>query len=167
MEQNDKGMEQARNSPWNKRRRRGANNSSAQRNKGLRVVFDTNILVSASFWFGSSAQALDFALEEKFLCFTSKELLDEYSRIVLRDFDISTDNFTMRMKDLLLVAHIVEPKQKLNVVLDPDDNKVIEAAVEANADVIVSGDKHLLNLKKYGGIRVLSAKEFVELICGV
>jgi predicted nucleic acid-binding protein len=62
----------------------------------------------------------------------------------------------------LSFSKIIVPVEKVSVAIDPDDNKVLEAALEANADFIVSGDKHLLNLKEFKGVRILTAKEFLD-----
>jgi putative PIN family toxin of toxin-antitoxin system len=62
-------------------------------------------------------------------------------------------------------AVVVTPAQKLNVIADdPDDNKIIECAVAAGADVIVSGDKHLLRLGQYRGIRIMKVRQLLESI---
>ena len=60
---------------------------------------------------------------------------------------------------------IVLPRQKFKIVKeDPDDNKIVEAAVEGNCDFIVSSDKHLLKLKEFKGIKIITPKEFFKLI---
>jgi len=65
----------------------------------------------------------------------------------------------------LLNSEIVVPKEKLHIVYkDPTDNKIVECAVAGNADYIVSGDKHLLDLKRYGGIDIISPARFLKLL---
>jgi predicted nucleic acid-binding protein len=63
------------------------------------------------------------------------------------------------------MSGVTASAQKLNVIADdPDDNKIIECAVAAGADVIVSGDKHLLRLGQYRGIRIMKLRQLLESI---
>lgn len=165
MEQDDKGMEQTRNSPWDQRRRHRGSHSSWARNKIIKVVFDTNIIIYASFWNGNPYWATQLVLENKIKCFSSQELINEYKHAVFRDFQISEVQLNIRIKDLLSAITLVNPQEKVFTVIDdPDDNKVLETALEAKADYVVSGDKHLLKLKEFRGIKILTAKEFLDII---
>jgi len=127
-------------------------------------VLDTNILISGSYWFGNPKAIIDLAAKKQFLVFSSNELVAEYSRALARDFGENTHGIEEKFAVLKPFLIIVEPKEAICAVEDPDDNKVLEAAVEAKADFIVSGDKHLLKLKEFRGIKVVTAKEFVELV---
>ena len=61
------------------------------------------------------------------------------------------------------IAKVVEPREPLSVISDdPDDNRVLECAVKGEADVIVSGDRHLLNLANYQGISIVTVRQFLE-----
>ena len=61
--------------------------------------------------------------------------------------------------------NLMEPKQKINVVKDdPDDNKVIECAIESSSDYIITYDKHLLRIKEYKGIKILKPEEILKII---
>jgi len=165
MEQNDQRMEQEGTSPWDKRGRRFGYHTQASGSESLKVVFDTNILVSASFWYGYSFDAMNFALKGKIICFSSKELVEEFKEVVLRDFFVSEENLSQKMKDLLSIAILVSPSEKVLIInQDLDDNKVLEAAIEAKAQYIVSEDKHLLILKEFRGIKIVSAKKFLNLV---
>src|SRR3989344_1653972 len=65
------------------------------------------------------------------------------------------------LKKILLFVNLMEPKQKINVVKDdPDDNKVIECAIESSSDYIITYDKHLLRIKEYKGIKIITPEEF-------
>ncbi len=67
--------------------------------------------------------------------------------------------------EIVRISSIVNPKIKVNVVAEgPDDNKFLECALESRADFIVSGDKHLLRFREFKGIKIVSAREFLELI---
>jgi len=93
---------------------------------------------------------------------TSQELLrvTEYPK-----FDFSPLQRLRFISLLIEIATLVEPKKKLKVVKDdPQDNKFLECALEAKADLIVSGDKHLLKLKEYEGIPIVSSADFLKLV---
>jgi len=96
------------------------------------------------------------------MCFTSNSLLEEYHKVILRDFNISEDSFNERQKDLLKIATVVYPTQRVFACEDKDDDKVLEAALEANVDFIVSGDKHLLKMNEFNGIKIITARQFIE-----
>jgi predicted nucleic acid-binding protein len=65
------------------------------------------------------------------------------------------------------MAHIVNPRDKISMVKeDPDDDKFLDCAIECKADYIVSGDRHLLELRGYPGIKIITASQFLELIKG-
>ena len=162
MERNEQGLEQTRSCTWNQRRRRGRYNSSAQKDERLKIVLDTNILVSASFWNGPSFEIISLAVFNKIICFTSNVLLEEYKKVILRDFNITENSFNERQKDLLKIAIIIYPVQIIIACEDKDDNKVLEAGVCANADFIISGDKHLLKMNEFRGIKIVTAHQFME-----
>ena len=127
------------------------------------MVLDTNILVSASFWNGNSSTIVHLVAENKIECYTSKDLIEEFKRVVLRDFNIPEQSFNSRLNDLLKLAELVEPSQKVFACEDADDNKVLEAALEAKADYIVSGDKHLLKMKEFQSVKIVTAFEFLKI----
>src|SRR3989338_4609292 len=136
----------------------------------MKVVLDTNVLVSATFWSGPSFQIMRLVDENKLELILSKDILKEYD-FVVRSNEILEKITTMQQsaiacafQKILLKAKIIEPKIKLNVVkADPDDNIIIEAAVEGGADVIVSQDKHLTDLVAYGNIKILKLIEFLNI----
>ena len=137
----------------------------------MKVVLDTNVLVSATFWSGPSFQIMRLIDESKLELILSKDILIEYD-FVVRSNEILDKITTMQqlaiagaIQKILLKAKIIEPKIKLNVVkADPDDNIIIEAAVEGGADVIVSQDKHLTDLVAYGNIKILKPIEFLKIL---
>ncbi|MEI7961554.1 MAG: putative toxin-antitoxin system toxin component, PIN family [archaeon] len=81
----------------------------------------------------------------------------------MRDFETSEYYLLAKINKALESIILVNPREKVfAVVEDPDDNKVLEVAIEANVDFIVSGDKHLLKLKEFRGINILTAKDFLD-----
>ena len=132
----------------------------------MKVVLDTNIFISGIFWKGSSNKVITNWREEKFTLVTSLEAISEIIK-VLKDFKIKlSDEMIKEWVDLIVRNYmIVEPKEKIEAVKDdPTDNIFIETAVVGNADYIISQDNHLLKLKDFGGIKIITPEEF-DKIC--
>ncbi|MEK6943429.1 MAG: putative toxin-antitoxin system toxin component, PIN family [Nanoarchaeota archaeon] len=133
----------------------------------MRVVLDTNIFVSGIHWSGASSKVIEGLLKGKFESVTSDEILLEFLE-TMRSFKIPMSDDSIAWWENLIISksEIVLPKEKLNVVKnDPDDDKFIEAAVEGDCDCIVSKDKkHLLKLKEFRGIKIISPEEFLKLL---
>jgi len=128
-----------------------------------RLVLDTNILISALGWGGKPKEVLESCILGKHELLMSAELMDELVSVLKRPkFDfIETEKKAQLLKDLAIIAEIIRPAIKLNAVPeDPADNKVLECAVAGKADCIISGDEHLLSLKAYSSVKVVSADGF-------
>ena len=128
----------------------------------MKVTVDTNFLISATQWDYSIAHKL---LKKLILSdakiFTTQDILDETVEVLERDFEYSKNEAKNIIGKILLFAKLVEPKQKIDIVKDdPDDNKVIECAIESSSDYIVTYDRHLLKLKEYKGIKIITPEEF-------
>ena len=129
------------------------------------VVLDTNILISAIFWRGTPYKVVLNALKKKYSLYLSPKILNELEEKLRVKFKFPEDKIKNHIEILIEYGEIIEPTVNINIVKeDPDDNKVLECAVSCNADYIVSGDRHLLNLKGYKGIKILSAKKFLDLV---
>lgn len=134
----------------------------------MRVVADTNTIVSGSLWQGNPRRILNAARDGLIELYTTRTLLVELEDVLTRD------RFAERLlkagvvarvlvRNFASVATLVEPEQIEPVVLrDPDDDAVIACALSAGCDVIVSGDKDLLDLREHNGIRILTATELLE-----
>ena len=123
----------------------------------LRVVLDTNVLVSATITQGKQFEFLELAKLGKIKIVTSPSIVEEFKEV------ISKEQVSVAIKQILEIAEIVIPQHKLNVIReDIDDNVVLECALESNADFIVSGDFHLLELKSYQNIKIVNATEFFD-----
>ena len=125
------------------------------------VTFDTNILLSATLWDGSVAQKLLFDLiKQNVKIYSTTEILSEYQEILRRDFDFSDEDVSEIMEKVLAFVTLVDPTIKVDAVKeDPDDNIIIECAIESNSKYIISYDKHLLKLGEYHGIRIIRPEE--------
>jgi putative PIN family toxin of toxin-antitoxin system len=119
----------------------------------IKLFFDTNILVSATFWQGASYTLL---FSDDVIGYTSGDILREYRLVLKRDFDLSEDEIDARLQVLLELLILVSPSKRLNIIHDDqDDNRVLEGAVEAKVEYIVSYDAHILKLKEFEGIRIV------------
>jgi putative PIN family toxin of toxin-antitoxin system len=130
----------------------------------INAVFDTNILFSATGWRGSPYQCLKFIREKKATLILCSEILAEYEEKLQTRLDMTEQQVSRMVAEVLACATVVEIKNELHVVLnDPDDDMVVECAIEGKAAYIVSGDRHLLELKEYEGIVVVRTNEFLDL----
>lgn len=129
----------------------------------LRVTADTNIYVSAFAIGGKPLELLQLANVGQIELAVSDAILDEITRVLARSkFGWSAERIAEARAVVSSLARNVTPSQSLDIVKDdPADNKILECAVESGTLVIVSGDKHLLRLKSYGGIRIMTVSEFL------
>ena len=128
----------------------------------MKVTVDTNFLISATQWDYSVAHKLlkKFILSDSEI-FTTQDILDETDEVLERDFEYSKNEAENIIKKILLFTKLIELKQKVDVIKDdPDDNKVIECAIESYSDYIITYDKYLLKLKEYKGIKIITPEEF-------
>ena len=129
-----------------------------------KIVLDTNVLIS-SLWGNKPYQVIQLWEKGEILLLLSQPILDEYFRVLNR-FSISEEDldhlyvlFSNSEKTLFL-----HPKIKIHQILeDPPDDRFLECAVEGQADFIISGNKHLLNLKIFQGIPIVNPSQFLNL----
>ena len=129
----------------------------------MRVVIDTNIMVSA--YLGGALKLIIVSWKSgKFTLVVSDTIADEYSEVLQRPkFQIEQTELDDFFALLLDKAEFVIPVETINVITDdPSDNKFIEAAISAKAKSIVSGDNHLLELKSFKDIPIITAKDFIN-----
>lgn len=128
----------------------------------MRVVLDTNVLISSVLG-GALGVILDQWKHGKFDLVISEAIAHEYLDVINRPkFKIPQDEITAVTDLLFHQAEFVTPQETIHVVsVDPTDNKFIEAALAGNAKWIVSGDDHLLQLKTYRKIEIITAREFI------
>ena len=126
-----------------------------------KVVFDTNVLISATLWDNSVAQKFLFkCIRENVQIFSSQEILEEYKEILARDFDYEEQEIGEILERVIQFVTLITPREKVEIIKeDPDDNKIVECAIESNAEYIISYDKHLLKLKEYKGIKIVRPEE--------
>lgn len=131
----------------------------------LRVVVDTNVIVSALGFGGRPLEALLRTFDEDAQLVASEKTLDELERVMAYDHLPFTSTERAQYPTLLrLEAEIVCPDDSITRVRDADDDKFLECAVEADADYIVSGDDDLLDLGSHDGTDIVTPAEFVEAV---
>jgi putative PIN family toxin of toxin-antitoxin system len=131
----------------------------------LGVTLDTNIYVSALEFGGVGARLLGMARAGMFRIDVSDAILDELLTVLRDDFGWGGYRLHFGREQIANMANRVVPRQRLDIIKeDPDDNRILECAVEAKSDFIVSSDKDLLRLGKYGDVRMVTAKEFMVIM---
>lgn len=129
----------------------------------MKVVFDTNILVSALVFPGGKGEAaLRRIVEEQDQLVISKPILDELLGILGRKFARDAEELAHAAVFLSELGILVKPRQRLRVVKDDPDNRILECAIAGRADAIVTGDKALLGLREYQGVRILSLRDYLD-----
>jgi uncharacterized protein len=129
----------------------------------VRVVFDTNILISALVFPGGRGEAaLRRITEERDQLVLSKPILDELLGILARKFSRDAEELAHVAVFISDIATLVRPRRRLAIVKDEPDNRVLECALTGNAEVIVTGDHELLALRHFRGVRLLSLRDYLE-----
>ena len=126
---------------------------------------DTNFLVSATQWDYSVAhKLLKRFIEQDVKLFATKEILDEFSDVLQRDFKYSKDEVSNVIEKLLFIVELTEPTKKVDIIKeDPDDNKIIECAIASNSEFILTYDKHLLKHRMYEDIKIITPEQFMTI----
>jgi len=127
------------------------------------VVFDTNIFISAVFWEGKSYILVKKAINQEIIVFISNYILDEIRKVLVRDFNLEKQEIVDVVNAVLYFTHLIETKESVKIVKDdPKDDQILDCALACNADFIVSQDNHLLNLKSFRNIKIISPEEFIK-----
>ena len=126
----------------------------------MRIVLDSNLYISAFLSEGGLAsKVLELCEEGKLEIYCSPDIIEETQTRLVNKLKLDEDYVASYIKHIASILKIVVPQKGLKVVkADPDDDKVIECAVEAQANLIVTMDKHLLKLKSYEKIGIIHPK---------
>ncbi len=133
----------------------------------LKVVFDTNVIVSAALYEKSlPALLLSLGLEDKVRFFVSPALLHEYEAVLKRPrFKLSHREITELMGKINRKALIVTPTKRLKILkADEPDNRILECAIEADADFIITGNKKHFPFEEFKGSKIVTSREFINSI---
>lgn len=130
-----------------------------------KAVFDTNIFISSIFWKGNARRVVDLAVAGKMKSVTSPDILQEIETVLSEDFpEVPYEKIEEIIRDILSYSHLtVVDEIIVKDLRDVKDAKIISCAVSAKAGYIVTGDKDLLVLKEYKGVKILSPKAFLDL----
>lgn len=128
----------------------------------LKVVLDTNIYISAlAFPGGHADEALRLAFEGRYQLFLSPAILAELANVLERKFKWDRPRSLEACRMLGEMAQVVRPKARLSILKDEPDNRILECALMAHANRIVSGDHHLLDLGEFRGIKTETLSKFI------
>jgi putative PIN family toxin of toxin-antitoxin system len=129
----------------------------------MRVVLDTNVLVSAHLWNGNEWVVLGLCRSGVVRSVTSPTILAELSRVLLQKFKEADDVASEYITELVTMSDIVIPAGIISIVdVDPDDDLILETAVIGNAAVIITGDSDLLVLEEFMDVQISNAREFLR-----
>ncbi|MEW6675890.1 MAG: putative toxin-antitoxin system toxin component, PIN family [Nitrospirota bacterium] len=130
----------------------------------MKVVFGTNIYVSAFVIPNSQAEkAVLKVIEGNDLLIISKEIIDEVLTVLSVKFSRDREAISHTAFYLSDITRVVKPSRKIHVFKDEPDNRILECTITGKADVIVTGDKEVLKLREFEGIKIISLKEYLKL----
>ena len=129
----------------------------------MRIIIDTNIVISGAFFNGLPKTILKSVADEKFDVFISDEILKEYHKSVKEMLEKDKYHLNFALFEAFMKSiKMIESKSNVKICRDPDDDKFINCAIDAKAIYIVSGDKDLLTIGQYEDIEIVTAKEFYD-----
>ena len=131
----------------------------------MQVVFDTNIFISAFVTPGGSAEkAYLEAVRGTFELFTSVAILTETANTLRTKFEWSDYKTQQLLRAISKTATVVKSKPHIHLLKDEPDNRILECALLTRADLIVTGDQHLLSLREYRNISIIKVADFIALV---
>lgn len=130
-----------------------------------KAVIDTNVIISAFGWRGTPFEILQLVKEGKIMLLISEEQILELERVLkYPKLNFQEQMIEERLNLVISLAQLVNITNKIDIIKeDPADNVILETAIEHNADYIITGDKHLLKLKKYENVKIVTPKEFLSI----
>jgi putative PIN family toxin of toxin-antitoxin system len=131
-----------------------------------KVVLDTNILISAIVFGGKPRKVLESAIRGEIQLVLTEKIIQEMREVLEgKKFQYPKEITDLIIQELEALAEIVKPKENISLIeKDPKDNRVLECAQESQADYIVSGDAHLLELEIFEGSKIVIAEEILEIL---
>jgi len=131
----------------------------------VRVVIDTNVLISAIFWTGKPKQILNKVRRGEITFLTSEVILEELKKVlkkVDKPFKLSEEEADRVVTAMRELAVMVSVGSQVSACQDENDNRVLECAIDGNADCIVTGDFHLLRLGSFQKIGIMTVSGFLD-----
>ena len=131
----------------------------------MKIILDANIFISSFFWGGNPRSILERVITKADELFLTKEILDEIEDVLARPkFHTGKTEIEYFIKSIEEIGNKIAAKERVQRSRDKKDNKYIECAMASYANYIISGDIHLLEIKKHGSIKIVSAKEYLGII---
>jgi len=138
----------------------------------MKIVVDANVVVSGLIWNGVPGVIIDRVVDGLDVLFMSASIIDEICEVFrkpkFRKHEKRAVSFIaqVRMTGRLATVSVSNKYRITGVCRDPDDDKYLECALAAGADYIISGDRDLLDLKEYGGVKIVSARDYLDVVGG-
>ena len=129
------------------------------------VTVDTNILISALGWDGPEFKLMNLIFDKQIDLAISPQILEEFIGVArLKKFDFSDDEIDDFIGAILASGKVVFPEEHISIIKeDPADNRILECAKISKSEYLITGNKHLLKLKKYENIQIIKSSEFLRL----
>ena len=130
----------------------------------MRIVVDTNVLISGTFWTGKPKQLLNLIRRGEVTFLTSNALMDELREVLMREnkpFRLSAEEADRVVGQIQIFAETIQVHSCVAACTDERDNRVLECAVDGGADCVVSGDGHLLGLESFKEVKILAVNDFL------
>lgn len=129
-----------------------------------KAVFDTNVYISALITPGKQAEkAWLLAVERQWEVYTSVAILTEIAAILRGKFRWEDEWIKKALRHIARIAKVIKPNIRLAMLKDDPDNRILECAKHAGAEVIVTGDRHLLALSSFEGISIMTLADFLAM----
>jgi putative PIN family toxin of toxin-antitoxin system len=132
----------------------------------MKIVIDANVFISSFFWGGNPRLVLERVIAGADELFITKEILDEVESVVGRPkFHADKEKTAYFINSIEEIGNKIVPKRHIkNGSRDKADNKYLECGITADVDYIISGDIDLLELKEYENIKIVTAKNYLDLV---
>lgn len=129
----------------------------------MRVVFDTNIFISAFVFPESQAEkAILKIIEGDDTLLISRDIIMEVLSVLSRKFSRDKEQLSRVAVNLSELGELIEATKKISVLTDESDNRILEYAVSGNTNAIVAGDKGILELRRFENVRIISLREYLK-----
>ena len=129
----------------------------------MKIVVDTNVVISGVFFGGNPRQIVEAIVDGNINAYATTEIVDEYMGIIESMIERKQGRLSQSiLSPFFSSLKMIESKTVVGISRDPDDDKFIECAIDAEALYIVSGDNDLLDIGQYEGIQIITAKEFCD-----
>ena len=129
-----------------------------------RVVVDTNVVLSSVFWQGAPYELMSRGLNNEFELVTSPQIIDEVAEKLSVKFAYPEDQITVIVDVMMSLFHVVDTTSVFKHSRDANDDMVLACAVDGAADYLITGDKDLLVLNEFNGVKIIAAKEFLAIL---